>query len=89
MSIKYKLKEPFQFGDEHVEELDLNEPKTKHLKELPLQTSSWKFSDMITLVSNVSAQPVPKIQELSINDLTGIMEELSPFLGDSQETGDS
>ena len=87
MSIKYSLKKPFQFGAEYISELNISEPKSKHLRKLPVDTKSWTFEHIIDLVVSISNEPTSKIDMLSIQDLNGIMEVVGPFLEDSQEIG--
>jgi len=77
----YKLKTPVKWGESVVEELTFRKPKAKDLRKLPMNPNT---SDLIDLAGNLCAQPPRFMDELEIEDFTGMMEIVSGFLPGSQ-----
>ena len=77
--IKYVLKNPFKFGQDEVNEITLNKPSAKDLRDLPVNTSAWLFDHIIKLIVSVSNEPKSKIENFAPADLSGAMEALTPF----------
>lgn len=82
--MKIKLNTPIQYGSETIAELELRAPKAKDMRGMPLQMD---FDSMLTLASRCTAQPPSVIDELSFDDLTAVMEEISNFIGRGLPTG--
>lgn len=82
--MKIKLTDPIQVGSETIHELELNKPKAKHMRGMPLQMG---MDDMLTLISRCSAQPPSTIDELSFADMTAVMEAIGNFLPNGRKTG--
>lgn len=85
--IRYELKFPIVFGPETVSEILMDEPTSKQMSELPLDSKSWNFGNMSKFIVELSNEPPAKIAMLNAKDLIAIIEVLMPFLVDSQETG--
>lgn len=84
MTTKLKLKEPIKWGSETIAELEIRKPKAKDLRGMPLQLG---MGDMLKLAAKVTGQPDPVIDELSVEDMTALMEILGGFMGSSLATG--
>ena len=69
----YKLLSPIQFGSKLIAELELVEPKAKHIRMLP---SNPLTDDTLKIVGNLCGQPDSFIDELSLKDAN----ELSSFI---------
>lgn len=60
------LKNPIQHGKESITQLELIEPKAKHLKMIPASVTT---GDMLKVVGALCSQPDSVIDELSLKDL--------------------
>lgn len=82
--IVVKLKEPIEFGSRTIEELVIRKPKAKDMRKFPLNP---QMGDMLDLASVLAGEPTSVLDELSVPDMTRIIEVIGDFLGDSQATG--
>lgn len=81
-----KLKSPVQWGSEVIFELTVQKPKAKHVRHLPAEP---KTGDLLDLAANLCGQTPRMIDELSIEDMTSLMEVVGGFLGNGPKTGES
>lgn len=72
----YKLKEPIQFGSETITEFELQRPKAKHIRNMPMKPT---MGDMIDVVGKLAAQPKKVVDELSQDDLMICVEFYGAF----------
>jgi hypothetical protein len=82
--ITVKLEEPIQFGSRTIDELTLRKPKAKDMRQFPLNP---QMGDMLDLASRLAGEPTSIIDELSVQDMTRVVEVIGDFLGASQATG--
>jgi hypothetical protein len=83
-NITVKLLEPIQFGSRTIDELTLRKPKAKDMRQFPLNP---QMGDMLDLASRLAGEPTSIIDELSVQDMTRVVEVIGDFLGASQATG--
>lgn len=82
--IVVKLREPIEFGSRVVEELSIRKPKAKDMRKFPMNPA---MGDMLDLASVLAGEPTSVIDELSVPDMTSVIEVIGDFLGSSQQTG--
>ncbi len=83
-TITVKLAEPIEFGSRTISELTLRKPKAKDMRQFPLAP---QMGDMLDLASKLAGEPTSVIDELSVQDMTRVVEVIGDFLGASQATG--
>lgn len=81
----YQLKKPIKFGEEMVEQIIIQPPKTKHLRKMPLQPSP---DDIMNLVSVLSGTTSAEINELGSVDYYGLLNCMGELLADGLEIGE-
>jgi hypothetical protein len=79
-----KLKTPVTWGSEVIFELTVQKPKAKHVRNLPAEP---KTGDLLDLAASLCGQTPRLIDELSIEDMTALMEVVGSFLGGGLKTG--
>lgn len=97
IKLKYPIpivrKKPGTEENEVVElkELTLGRLKAKHLRLLPdsFMEDEGRISatDVIPLIAGLADVPEAAVDELDLEDLTGVAESLQSFLGESLPTG--
>lgn len=76
--IEYVLKKPLYIGEMEITKLHIREPKYKHVKYLK---GTETGIEVIGLMAEKLCEVSPEaIEELSLEDITGIGEILKPFL---------
>lgn len=81
-----KLLSPVTWGSEVIFELVVQKPKAKHVRNLPAEP---KTGDLLDLAASLCGQTPRMIDELSIEDMTALMEVVGSFLGNGLKTGNS
>lgn len=71
------LEEPVQWGEEKVTHLELEAPKTKHLRGLGTSPS---MNDILKIVADLSGRTDSFIDEMSMKDGTKASEFFSSFM---------
>jgi hypothetical protein len=80
-----KLLEPFKYGkDQYIEELVVQKPKAKHIRNLPAEPNT---GDLLNLAGKLCGQPPSLIDELAIPDTMALLEIVSDFMDVGQKTG--
>ena len=72
------------FGSREIEQLSIRKPKAKDMRNFPLNPT---MGDMLDLASALAGEPTSVIDELSVPDMTRVVEVIGDFLGASQPTG--
>jgi hypothetical protein len=83
-NVTITLAKPINFGSETISKLDIREPVAGDMRGLPLQMG---FDEMLTLAGKLTAQPDSVINQLSMPDVTKVMEVVGDFLQGSPATG--
>lgn len=79
-----KLQDPIHYGSREIEQLEIRKPKAKDMRKFPLNP---QMGDMLDLASVLANEPTSVIDELSVPDMTRVVEVIGDFLGASQATG--
>ena len=79
-----ELQDPIEFGSRVIDQLTIRKPKAKDMRKFPLNPS---MGDMLDLASVLAGEPTSVIDELSVPDMTRVVEVIGDFLGASQATG--
>jgi hypothetical protein len=85
---------PITFDGRQVSQLVLREPRVKEVlradEQLRHGVSPHSLRNReIYLISFISGQPVPVIEQMNISQLNEAMKYVNPFLNSGQETGGS
>lgn len=72
----FKLKRPVQYGDKLIEVIELDEPKAKHIRQLPTKP---KMGDILIVVGKLCQQPDSFVDELGMGDVTRLGEYIEAF----------
>lgn len=83
-SVTVKLQEPISFGSRVIDELIIRKPKAKDMRKFPMNPA---MGDMLDLASVLAGEPTSVIDELSVPDMTSVIEVIGNFLESSQPTG--
>lgn len=78
------LRSPIQFGSQVVTELRMREPKAKDFRRFPMTPT---MGDILDLVGQLSGQPKPVIDELSVADLAEVSALVEGFIPGGRGTG--
>jgi hypothetical protein len=81
----YKLQRPVKFGETLISQIEIQAPKTKHLRKMPLQPSP---DDILNLVSVLSGTSSVELNEFESVDYYGVLECMGKLLADGLEIGD-
>lgn len=79
-----KLRDPIMFGSRVIEELSIRKPKAKDMRKFSMNPA---MGDMLDLASVLAGEPTSVIDELSVPDMSRVIEVIGDFLGASQPTG--
>ncbi|MBI4209530.1 MAG: phage tail assembly protein [Deltaproteobacteria bacterium] len=82
-----ELQKPIYFGGEKISKIEFIQPKTKHLKGIPI--GSPTFGDLLVVASRVSGLPLQVFEELSMPDGAKVVQVVNSFLEKSPPTGES
>lgn len=86
--ITIKLEEPIHWGKEEViEEITLQVPKAKHVKDMNLKDIN--VSDILKLTSKLSQVSITALDELGMADLMAITEAVGNLLEGGRKIGDN
>lgn len=83
-TITVKLQDPIEFGSRVIDHLTIRKPKAKDMRKFPMNP---QMGDMLDLASALAGEPTSVIDELSVPDMTRVVEVIGDFLGASQATG--
>jgi hypothetical protein len=81
----YKLKEPFEWASETINELEFKKPTIGDIKFMKLEAMT--LDDILKLASKLSGHSQQVIDRLSIQDGMGVAEILGNYLNPSQKIG--
>lgn len=81
-----KLTSPIQWGSEMIFELTVQKPKAKHVRNLPAEP---KTGDLLDLAASLCGLTPRAVDELSIEDMTALMEVVGSFLSSGRKIGSS
>lgn len=81
---KVTLSTPVTWGSEVIFELTVQKPKAKHVRNLPAEP---KTGDLLDLAAALCGQTPRMIDELSIEDMTTLMEVVGSFLSGGRKIG--
>lgn len=70
------LNSPFKYGEREVKELLLDEPRAKHIRQMP---SNPKMDDIMNVIAVLAGEPDSLIDELSMGDITRAGEFFGSF----------
>ncbi|MBE9542500.1 MAG: phage tail assembly protein [Proteobacteria bacterium] len=71
-----ELSDPFEYGKERVTQLEITEPKAKHIRQMP---ASPKTDDMLKIIGQLCGQPDSAIDELSLRDVAKLTDFFEAF----------
>ncbi len=71
-----KLIKPIEFGSEEITELELIEPKAKHIRKLPANPTT---DDVLKIIGQLSNQSDSVIDEISLKDVARLSEFVEVF----------
>lgn len=71
-----KLQTPFKYGQREVTQLELSEPKAKHIRKMP---SSPIMDDILKICGSLAGEPDSLIDELSLKDCNRLAEFVGAF----------
>jgi hypothetical protein len=80
---KLNLTNPISFGSETISELNFQDLKAKHMRNLPKEVG---INDILNLASTLSGVPPKFIDELSSSDTIRVVELINGFFQNSQKT---
>ena len=83
-SLKIKLVEPFQFGSQFIDELEMQPPKAKHIRNMPAAPNT---GDILNLAGKLCGQPPSVIDELGMEDTMKVLEVVGNFMQAGPKTG--
>lgn len=85
-AITIKLVEPIKWGkEEEIEEIVLQVPKAKHVKDMNLKDPN--VNDILKLTSKLSQISLSALDELGMEDLMAVTEAVGNLLAGGREIG--
>ncbi len=74
---------PISFGSETITELQFQELKAKHMRQLPKEVG---IGDILNLAATLTGVPPKVLDEMTANDTLKVVEVVNDFFPNSQET---
>lgn len=71
------LKHPIEHGNETISVLNIQQPKAKHLRDMPIEPNT---GDLLDLAAKLAKQPPSVIDELTMYDMTKVLTVVGNFI---------
>jgi len=84
LQVTYKLKHPFEWGSEVIDEITFDRPKGKHLKKFG---TTMNLGEVIGIAASCSNFAPPVFDEMDAEDYVAVGEIVGNFLDSGRGTG--
>ena len=85
--IRLELQDPIRDGDEEIRVLTLQQPRAKHLRQLPCRAEDYNGDVWLNIAGELAGLPNVLIDRLSTRDGTRLIEVVTGFFDGSPTTG--